>query len=90
MNVGTARRCRGHLEEALFAFARAAAMGAASADFYYNLGLTHIDRNDFESARAVLAKAMAQAPQDAEIRFRYAYCCYECLRPDEALQALEG
>ena len=90
MNVGTARRCAGRLDEALFAFAKASALGASSADFYYNIALTHIERNDFESARALLAKAHALAPEDTEIRFRYAQCCYECLQPDEALEALKG
>ncbi len=90
MNVGTARRCAEQLDEALAAFATAAALGADSADFHFNLGLVHIDRRDFESAVAVLAKAVAQAPQDPEIRFRYAYACYETLRTDEALEALKG
>src|SRR5271165_3996239 len=90
MNVGTARRCDGRIDEALYAFARAAALGAVSADFYYNVGLAHIARDDFESARAVLETAMRKDPADAEIRYRYAFCCYETLRTDEALAALEG
>ncbi len=90
MNVGTARRCDGRIDEALFAFARAAALGAGSADFYYNVGLAHIARDDFESAHAVLQRAAALAPDDPEIRYRYAFCCYETLRTDEALDALEG
>jgi tetratricopeptide (TPR) repeat protein len=90
MNVGTARRCDGRIDEALYAFARAAALGAASADFYYNVGLAHIARDDFESARAVLEKALSLNPDDAEVRFRFALCCYETLRTDEALAALEG
>ena len=90
MNIGTARRCAGRLDEALYAFTRASALGANSADFYYNVALAHVERNDFESARALLARAFALAPEDTEIRFRYAQCCYECLRPDEALAALAG
>ncbi len=90
MNVGTARRCAGDLEQALYAFARAAALGANSADFYYNVALAHIDRNDFEAARGLLKKAFELAPNDAEIRYRYALCCYECLQMEEALAALEG
>jgi Flp pilus assembly protein TadD len=88
MNLGTARRCGGRLEEALLAFAHAANRGANSADFFYNVGLTHIDRNDFEAGRIVLAQAVALAPDDAEIRHRYALCCYERIRTDEALAAL--
>jgi tetratricopeptide (TPR) repeat protein len=90
MNVGTARRCDNRIDEALYAFARAAAMGAASADFYYNVALAHIARDDYESARALLEKALALNPGDAEIRYRFAFCCYETLRTDQALAALEG
>jgi tetratricopeptide (TPR) repeat protein len=89
MNLGTARRCSGRLDDALAAYAGAAERGADSADFYYNVGLTHIDRNDFEAGRVVLSQAVALAPDDAEIRYRYALCCYERLRTDEALAALE-
>ncbi|HKC15225.1 MAG TPA: sulfotransferase, partial [Steroidobacteraceae bacterium] len=90
MNVGTARRCAGRLDDALSAFARAAALGASSADFLYNVALAHIERTDLESAHALLAKALALAPEDTEIRFRYAQCCHDSLRLDEALAALAG
>lgn len=90
MNVGTARRGGGRIDDALSAYARAAALGASSADFYYNVALAHLERNDLESARALLAKALALAPEDTEIRFRYAQCCYDSLRQDEALAALTG
>jgi Flp pilus assembly protein TadD len=89
MNLGTALRCAGRLEDALKAYAGAAALGARSADFFYNVGLTHIDRRDYESGRAVLADAMALAPDDAEIRYHFALCCYERLRTAEALVALD-
>jgi Flp pilus assembly protein TadD len=89
MNLGTARRCSGRFDDALAAYAGAADRGANSADFYYNVGLTHIDRNDFEAGRVVLTQAVELAPDDAEIRYRYALCCYERLRTDEALAALE-
>jgi Flp pilus assembly protein TadD len=89
MNLGTARRCSGRWDDALAAYAGAAQRGADSADFYYNVGLTHIDRNDFEAGRVVLSQAVALAPGDAEIRYRYALCCYERLRTDEALAALD-
>jgi Flp pilus assembly protein TadD len=89
MNLGTARRCAGRLEEALSAYAEAVTRGAASADFFFNVGLTHIDRKDYESGRVVLAKASELAPDDAEIRYQYALCCYERLHTDEALTALE-
>jgi Flp pilus assembly protein TadD len=90
MNVGTARRCDDRIDEALYAFARAAALGADTADFYYNVALAHIGRDDYEAARSLLGKARALAPDDAEVRYRYAFCCYETLRTDEALTALDG
>lgn len=90
MNVGTARRCDDRIDEALYAFARAAALGANTADFYYNVALAHIGRDDYEAARSLLQKALALAPDDAEVRYRYAFCCYETLRTDEALAALDG
>jgi Flp pilus assembly protein TadD len=89
MNLGTARRCGGRLDEALSAYAEAATLGADSSDFLFNVGLTHIDRKDYESGRVVLAKAAALAPDDAEIRYQYALCCYERIRTEEALSALD-
>lgn len=90
MNLGTARRCNGDFEGALAAFQRAGALGLATADFFYNVGLTHLDRHDYEAARAVLARATQLAPKDAAIRFEYAKACYESMHTDEAVAALEG
>jgi Flp pilus assembly protein TadD len=90
MNLGTARRGAKRFDEALRAYNRAAEFGAASAEFYLEVGLTHLDRCDFEAARAVLAHAATLAPQHAEIRFRHAQACYECLRTEEASRLLEG
>jgi tetratricopeptide (TPR) repeat protein len=89
MNLGTAQRCDGKLDQAINAFTNAAVRGANTADFYYNVGLAHIERSDFESGRLMLAKAVALAPDDAEIRYRYALCCYERLLTEEALAALD-
>jgi Flp pilus assembly protein TadD len=89
MNVGTARRLDGRIDEALYAFARAAALGADTADFYYNVALAHIGREDYESAHSLLNKARNLNPDDAEICYRYAFCCYETLRTDEASAALD-
>ena len=77
MNLGTARRGLADFDGALRAYARASELGAATAQFYYNVGLTHLDRHDFESARAVLKRATELAPQDATIRLEYAKACYE-------------
>jgi tetratricopeptide (TPR) repeat protein len=90
INLGNARRGARRYTDALTAFTRAAQLGAASAAFYYNIGLTHLERADYESARGVLEKAAALEPQDVEFRFRYAEACYECRRPAMALAALEG
>ena len=90
MNVGTARRCDDRIDEALYAFAKAAALGADTADFYYNAALAHIGRDDYEAAYSLLKKALTLDPQDTEVRYRFAFCCYETLRTDEAREALEG
>jgi tetratricopeptide (TPR) repeat protein len=90
INLGTARRGGKRFDAALSAYARAAELGAESAEFYFGIGLTHIDRCDFEAARAVLENAARLAPVDAEIRYHYAQACYECRRTEEALRALAG
>jgi len=90
MNLGTTRRALGNPEGALPAFTRAAQLGAASSDFFYNVGLTHIDRKDFEAARSVLEKAAAMEPHDPEIRLQYATACHESMRTDLAVAALEN
>ena len=90
VNLGNARRGAQRYAEALTAFTRAAQLGAANANFYYNVGLTHLQRADYESARGVLEKAAALEPQDVEFRYRHAEACYECRRPLLALAALEG
>ena len=89
VNLGTTLRAAGRHDEALTAYTRAAQLGEASADFSYNVGLLHVDRGDYESARAVLARAVKEAPNDAEIRYQYAHCCYECVHNDDALAALD-
>jgi tetratricopeptide (TPR) repeat protein len=89
-NLGNAYRGTGNPDDALKAFARAAQLGECSADFHYNLGLTHMARGDFEAARVVLADALKLAPNDAEALHQYAHACYECMRVDAALEALEN
>jgi tetratricopeptide (TPR) repeat protein len=90
MNLGTARRGAGKYEEALHAYMRAAELGLTDADFYLNVGLTHIDRRDYESARVVLKKALDLAPGDALIRSEYIKACYESMQTEEALAAIQG
>jgi len=90
MNLGTARRGAGKYEEALHAYMRAAELGCTDADFYFNVGLTHIDRRDYESARVVLKKGLDLAPGDALIRSEYIKACYESMQTEEALAAIQG
>jgi Flp pilus assembly protein TadD len=90
MNLGTARRGAGKYEEALHAYMRAAELGCTDADFYFNVGLTHLDRRDYESARVVLKKALDLAPGDALIRSEYIKACYESMQTEEALAAIQG
>lgn len=90
MNLATAQRGAGKFEPALQSYLRAAELGCATADFYFNVGLTHLDRRDYESARAVLKKALELAPADALIRSEYIHACYETLETEAALEALQG
>jgi tetratricopeptide (TPR) repeat protein len=90
MNLGTARRGAGKYDAALHAYMRAAELGCTDADFYFNVGLTHIDRRDYEAARVVLKKALDLAPGDALIRSEYIKACYESMQTEEALAALQG
>jgi Flp pilus assembly protein TadD len=85
MNLGTAYRGVDNLTDSLKAFDRAAQLGARSANFYYNLGLTHIARADFESARAVLDDALKLAPDDDQARYQYVRCCYVFLNDTAAM-----
>jgi tetratricopeptide (TPR) repeat protein len=90
MNLGTARRGLARYDDALAAYSRAAQLGYRTADFFFNIGLTHLDRRDYESAREVLKRAHQLAPGDALIRFQYVTACYESMQIDEAVAALEG
>jgi tetratricopeptide (TPR) repeat protein len=88
VNLGNARRADGRADEALTAFSKAADLGERSADFFYNVGLAHLERRDFASATAVLERALKLVPRDAEIRVAYARACYESLQMEEAARAL--
>jgi tetratricopeptide (TPR) repeat protein len=90
INLGNARRGMGEFDRALLAYARAAALGVKDPDFYFNVGLTHLDRGDYESARAVLETATQLDPTDAEITLRYADACYRSLQNEAAVAALLG
>jgi tetratricopeptide (TPR) repeat protein len=90
INLGNARRGMGEFDQALLAYARAAALGVKDPDFYFNVGVTHLDRGDYESARSVLETARQLDPADAEITLRYADACYRSLQNDAAAAALLG
>lgn len=90
MNLGTALRRLRRYDEALLAYAQAGALGERSASFYFNIGLLHQDRGDYDSARRLLTNAMRAAPTDAEICCQYAQCCYDSLLIEEAVAALTG
>ena len=89
MNLGTVLQALHRHDEALAAYAQAGARGEASADFFYNVGLVHISRGSYEAARNVLKDAARLAPDDAEICYQYALSCYETMRLDEAVAALQ-
>ncbi|MBV6424615.1 MAG: hypothetical protein NAOJABEB_02428 [Steroidobacteraceae bacterium] len=88
LNLGTALRGLARYDDALRAYACAHALGGVSADFCFNVGLTHLDRLDYESARAVLAQGVALAPHDAQMRLQYASACFESGHTDEGVAAL--
>ena len=87
-NLGTALRAAGQLQPALDAYQQAAMLGDKSANFHYNVGLLHLDRDDFDAARAMLAEAHRLAPRDAEIAYQYGVACNESTRTHEGARAL--
>ena len=89
MNLGTSLRAQHRYEESLAAYAQAGELGEASADFFYNVGLVHFDMGNFEAARTVLRDAARLAPDDGEICYQYAVCCYETMRLKDAIAVLD-
>ncbi|MET0290760.1 MAG: sulfotransferase, partial [Steroidobacteraceae bacterium] len=87
-NFGTVLRTQRRFDEALVAYARAAALGANSPDFLYNVGLLHQERGDYEHALRLLSEAHAAAPLDAQIALQFAQCNYELLQTEDALAAI--
>ena len=90
MNLGTALRAQQRHDESLAAYARAAGLGEGSADFFYNVGLVHFDMGNFEAARTVLRDAVRLAPDDGEICYQYAVCCFETMRLNDAIAVLDA
>jgi tetratricopeptide (TPR) repeat protein len=89
-NLGAARRGAKRYDEALKAYGIALQGQLPQARVLYEVGLTHIDRLDLQSARAVLARAAMLDPYNAEIRYRYADTCSQCQQKDEGVRALAG
>ncbi|MGH8249109.1 MAG: tetratricopeptide repeat-containing sulfotransferase family protein [Steroidobacteraceae bacterium] len=90
MNLGTSLRAQRRYEESLAAYAQAGGLGEASADFFYNVGLVHFDMGNFEAARTVLHDAVRLAPEDGEISYQYAVCCFETMRLKDAVAVLDS
>jgi tetratricopeptide (TPR) repeat protein len=88
VNLGTALRGSGRLDDAATAYQRAASLGAAGADFDFNVGLLQIDRGDYEAARIALGRAHVVAPLDGEISYHYAAACCETLDTQAGIDAL--
>ena len=91
MNFGNALRGTNSPDDALKAFAHAAELGIPkSADFYFNVGLAHMRRDDFEAARAVFEEALRLTPSDVDVRHQYVLACYECMQFDLVQKALRN
>lgn len=90
VNLGTVLRETGELDAALHSYAIAASLGAAGADFLYNVGLLHKERGDYPHAWRLLREAHEAAPQDADIALQLAQCCQELLRLEEAASVLSS
>lgn len=88
LNLGTALRALARYDDALRAYARAHELGGYSPAFCYNVGLTHLDRLDYESARAVLAHGVSLAPEDTAMRLQYANACFESGHTEAGVSAL--
>jgi tetratricopeptide (TPR) repeat protein len=89
-NLGSVLRLTRRYEEALAAFERALRLGGASAVLLYNLGVLQMDRCDYPAAHLALRDAVALAPTDATTRWAFAQCCYDMVRVEESLAALEN
>lgn len=89
-NLGTALRSAGRYESALSAYEQAAALGDTSPDFLLNLALLHIDRLEFDQARALLVHAVEAAPGDPAIRVFLAVAAFEQADDETVRAALDG
>jgi len=69
MNAGTILRALKRIPEALAAYKRAQQLGENGPDFYYNVGLLHLDQGNPAAARVALSTAHAACPNDGEISF---------------------
>ena len=88
-NLGTALRPTRRYDAALEAYDRALELGGVTPDLLYNIGVLHVDRNDYESACALFSRAVGLAPADAGLRLAFAQCCFDIMRNEEAVAILE-
>src|SRR5439155_1250869 len=88
-NLGTALRPTRRYDAALEAYDRALELGGVTPDLLYNIGVLHVDRNDYESACAMFSRAVSLAPADAGLRLAFAQCCFDVMRSEEAVAILE-
>jgi len=89
-HLGTVLRPTKRYAQALAAFERALQLAPPSAGLLYNLGVLQMDRCDYNAAYLALRDAVTLAPTDGRIRWAFAQCCYDLVRLEEALSALEG
>ena len=90
INLGSALRPTKRFDEALAAYQRAAELGAPPASVLYSLGLAHMDLCQYPQAYEALEQAVGLDPTGALVRSTFAQCCYEMIRFDEGVAALEN
>ncbi|MBQ0959466.1 sulfotransferase [Ideonella sp. 4Y11] len=89
MNLATALRASGQLDEAAEGYRAAARIAGWSPVLRYNLALLEIERGQLPQARQHLALAMVQRPVDAEIGCLYAQTLMHSGEPAALRSALQ-
>jgi len=89
-NLATALRPTGRHDQALAAFERALQLAGPSGALLYNLGMLQMERCNYDAAYLSLRDAVRLAPANAMFHWAFAQCCYDLLKTEEGLAALEG
>lgn len=89
MNLATARRAAGLLDDAAKDYRRAAEISGWTAVLRYNTALLEMERGNLPQARQHLAMAMSFRPIEAEIGCLYAQHLMQCGEPAALKQALQ-